>query len=135
MSLPGDANNVAALKFALNRLMAAQHANLIGPQLQFGQGQQLLDQYHHYSPTIAHQVHQGASLAPFNPQPAPAPAAQPRPAPAPLAASGGNQSPAANQVKVNITLPHHSPATSRLLQTLMGGHQGYGATRPESAGF
>jgi hypothetical protein len=131
MRLPGDTNaSTAALHFALNRLTQAQGANMIGPQLQFGHGQQLLDQYHRYSPMIANQLHQGASLAPFNPQPLAAPAPQPHPqAPqaqsAPMQggrAAAGGQGGQSNQVKMTVTLPHHSPATSRLFQILMGGH-------------
>jgi hypothetical protein len=136
--------NTAALHFALNRLMQAQHAGIIHG-VQPAQGQALLNEYHQFSPQIAAGVHNGAVLQPgFNPQPMPAPqpagfqpqpmpAPTPRPQAAPVPAAGGRQqagftsqpgtgqNASANQVKVNITLPHHSPATQQLLHTLMGG--------------
>lgn len=171
MALP-EQQNGAALHFALNRLMQAQQAGLLGlggNSAQFSHDpRQLLSQYHQFSPMIAQQVHQGASLNAPTPQPLAAPAGAP-PAtygpgggggghvPASVSggplpnrgavpgiqqptgpytgdwgfqnrggASAGGQSGAKpvglndNQVKVNITLPHHSPATASLFQQLMG---------------
>lgn len=145
--------NTAALHFALNRLMAAQQAGIIHGAHP-ATGQALLNEYHQYSPQIAAGVHNGAVLSPgFSPQPMPAPPApvpapaahaQPQPQAAPggrqqasFSPAGGGQSPASQQVKVNITLPHHSPATQQLLHTLMGGGTRVDAARgaPDIAGM
>lgn len=132
MSLPGgDARNTAALHFALNRLMQGQAAGMIGPgaggaPLQWSQDPQtLLNQFHRFNPLIAQQIHRGAALNAPTPQPLPAPQAnsQPHPQAAPVAAQGQNQG-QQNQVKMTVTLPHHSPATGRLFQILMGGQHG-----------
>lgn len=129
MAIP-EQQNGAALHFALNRLMQAQQAGLLGPNnnaLQFhgvNQPQALLEQYHRYSPTIAHQIHSGGVVlnAP-TPAPLPAPPSAARPATpqAPLAASGGHSGGAqSQQIKVNVTLPSHAHGqANQLLQQLM----------------
>lgn len=130
MALP-EQQNGAALHFALNRLMQAQQAGLLGlggNSAQFSHDpRQLLAQYHQFSPMIAQQVHQGASLNAPTPQPLAAPGApQPPSAPGqarPLAASGGGAGGGAQQqqIKVNVTLPGHAHgAAQNLFQTLMG---------------
>lgn len=136
MAIP-DQQNGAALHFALNRLMQAQQAGLLGPNndaLQFhgvNQPQALLEQYHRYSPTIAHQIHSGGAVlnaptpaplpAPPQPQPLSAPQGAAR-QPAPLAANGGHSGGAqSQQIKVNVTLPGHATGAAHgLLQSLMG---------------
>lgn len=108
---PSDAHNTDAVRFALHRLTQAQGAGIIQPgaggaALQWSQDPQtLMNQYHHYSPLIAQQIHRGASLQQPSVHPLPAPQAQ---AHHPYAPGGGGAGYAPQQA---TTLPQHVAGT------------------------
>lgn len=95
---PAAAHDPAAIQFALNRLTQAKGAGLIGGDVQIRHDPNLLiAQFHKYNPSVAHQIHMGASLQ--QPHVAPLPAPMPHGVqPQTASYSSGGYSPAVTPV-------------------------------------